>query len=138
VTGAEALKALHEMGRIRSPWQPGMLVRGGGYLPHSLTGSHWGEVTERLLAPMTPYLDNPRPDLTDPATVGCLAALLREASGDRCASASPVEFFQSREYTGRWFARWAHPIEGFEDGPEGATEGEALINALIALAGGEP
>lgn len=63
------------------------------------------------------------PDLTDPATLGCLLALVREAWGDPtlhvvCAGGS-VEL-------GVWHARWGTSSR------RGATEAEALVAALEA------
>jgi hypothetical protein len=61
------------------------------------------------------------PDLTDPATLGCLLALVREAWGDPtlhvvCAGGS-VEL-------GVWHARWGTSSR------RGATEADALVVAL--------
>ena len=63
------------------------------------------------------------PDLSDPATLGCLLALVREAWGNPtlhvvCAGGS-VEL-------GVWHARWGTSSR------RGATEAEALVRALEA------
>jgi hypothetical protein len=60
-------------------------------------------------------------DLTDPATVGCLLALLREASGD------PRLLPQVADEDG--IPRWSVGAGTYE-----TTEGEAIAAALIALA----
>jgi hypothetical protein len=58
------------------------------------------------------------PDLTDPATLGCLLALVREALGDPFVYLAPAD---------GWFVG-----RGARDGviAEGATEAEALVVAL--------
>ena len=62
------------------------------------------------------------PDLTDPATLGCLLALVREACGDPLA------------YTMAYYGRWTLCSDRYEeiDPGDGATEAEALIAALEA------
>jgi hypothetical protein len=67
------------------------------------------------------------PDLSDPATLGCLLALVREARGDQTLAARFDD-----EY-GWWVVdgnRWA------ECG-RGDSEAEALVVALEAAGGGE-
>jgi hypothetical protein len=78
----EPLENLEELARRavackRWRWMPGMMA--------IMTEPHDGETTFRVLdyigsretgAPITMY-----PDLTDPATLGCLLALVREAHG---------------------------------------------------------
>ena len=65
-----------------------------------------------------PYL----PDLQDPATRGCLLALVREAHGD------PVLFARFRGARARpdWMVSW----DGSDVIATGATEAEALVAAL--------
>jgi len=55
-------------------WMPGMLVRCGDWLPVRMVSVDAARAA--LLS------ENALPDLTDPATVGCLLALVREAWGD--------------------------------------------------------
>jgi hypothetical protein len=63
------------------------------------------------------------PDLTDPATLGCLLALVREAWGDPLAVVSPV-------WEKGWMIGWrvCFARSGFFAG----TEAEALVAALEA------
>ncbi len=70
----DALSRLHAAGRIKRPWLAGMLLRTGG-------------VTFRLHENQGPGLVVIDPDLTDPATTGCLASLAREALADSFARA---------------------------------------------------
>ena len=93
-------------------WMPGMLAV-------DEHGRRW-----RVDAgPQDDWCGSYRPDLTDPATLGCLLGLLREVSGDAGASS---------EYTeddGRWRAWWGAPILMCRDAP---TEGDALWAAIDA------
>ena len=63
------------------------------------------------------------PDLTDPATLGCLLALVREAWGDRYASVSCDTQFCS------WEDRWVYATCGTSTSGF-STEAEALVAAL--------
>lgn len=71
----------------------------------------------------SPVVNPDLPDLTDPATVGCLLALVREAWGDPhiCAVATP-DFHN--------LPMWIVPISGGMC--SGDTEAEALVAALEA------
>jgi hypothetical protein len=63
------------------------------------------------------------PDLSDPATLGCLLALVREAWGQDDVGAS--------RYKERWCVeRWCVDIRVFRYGTYGDTEAEALVAAL--------
>jgi hypothetical protein len=57
-------------------WMPGMRAVGRRNLPAA-----WFRV-EEVLSSLTGEWANALPDLTDPATLGCLLALVREAWGD--------------------------------------------------------
>ena len=66
------------------------------------------------------------PDLSDPATLGCLLALVREAWGDPRAQLYAMEDADGRE-------GWGLVLERGEGvGPFAETEAEALIAALEA------
>lgn len=67
------------------------------------------------------------PDLTDPATLGCLLALVREAYGDHRLACVP------------WRLHWAVDRVWTKNGrlAEGATEAEALVAALEAAPCGQ-
>jgi hypothetical protein len=81
----------------------------------------------------------PLPDLADPATLGCLLALVREAWGDPTASLTPDGEKADKLWT-LWVGpkRWleisdARPCRAGPSGMfEGATEAEALVAALEA------
>jgi len=129
VTLTQALGALHKAGRIASPWRPGMRAifdrkMIGGRVPfrRSDDGLRW-------LFPSDIERENSiidaeaEVDLADAATVGCLAALAREASGDPSAHARPRGEL------------WEVVVGSGPDDVGVATEGEAWAAVLIARAG---
>jgi hypothetical protein len=65
------------------------------------------------------------PDLSDPATLGCLLALVREAWGDRYASVWCDTQFST------WEDRWVYSVDGTTK-TGFSTEAEALVYALEA------
>ena len=95
-------------------WMPGMHATVPKNLPMA-----WG--TTR--ACRIPHSVHPTmvPDLSDPATLGCLLALVRDAWGDPLAHVAPV--------AGGWRVWLEVDLEVFFDG---ATEAEALVAALEA------
>lgn len=62
------------------------------------------------------------PDLTDPATLGCLLALVREAWD--APAAVPVY------KTGRWWVSMPHPVKAWWNTPREFSEAAALVGAL--------
>ena len=68
------------------------------------------------------------PDLADPATLGCLLALVREAHDDECACVFPIDYGPGGV---RWIARLT---AGGRDMTQHvhASEAEALVAALEA------
>lgn len=69
-----------------------------------------------------------RPDLSDPATLGCLLALVREAWGDECACVLPVDY-------GPGDIMWVCQLTAGGrslTARHWATEAEALVAALEA------
>lgn len=136
MTLTEALRALVKAGRIRSPWLTGMMV--GVELPDRLicglriTGRGRGRDDGLLYCAHTPVplgaVAVPADGVVDvsvqdPATVGCLLALLREATGD------PMACVMSSTVAAAWVvkARGVY-MESY------TTEGEAIAAALVALA----
>lgn len=138
MTLREALDILHRAGRIRSPWLPGMATGDDGCV-RILDVEHDGipglirVIDDDLCAswvwpwerpcpqPHCERCDIGDPDLTDPATVGCLAALAREASGERDAYAISAS---------GWTVcfRDLRPLDY-----HGLTEGDAWKAALVAM-----
>lgn len=66
------------------------------------------------------------PDLTDPATLGCLLALVREAWGDPHASVWYDDEFWQSGHRWSWFAKKQTCVDY-------GTEAEALVAALEAV-----
>lgn len=146
MTITQALAALCAAGRIRTPWVEGMAFGGSdgwiyvgrvisvegerypyeweynGYLRSRAEGHDWYELPPEPRCPPIVH--------ADPATCGCLLALLREALQ------SPAVHTISFEWPA---ALWTTAGELHDrrewDGPTAASEGEAIAAALIALAG---
>lgn len=138
MTLVQALAALHAAGRIRSPWLPGMLAVRRRHDPVEMARvvqTHAGRVTvwaNRDVEGIDWVISTEREDgwpddvevAHDPASDGCLLALLREASCDPLRRTSP-------RLIGGWgmVSRRFDVAEGLGD-----TEGEAIAAAIIALA----
>lgn len=147
MTLTEALHRLHRAGKIRSPWLPGMKLV-GAYADYPARVHAFGERpfdTEDVVAeeplrwwvePETrdggPYKGPYLPDLTDPATVGCLAALAREATGNPTLMVDCDDARSKARGAPVWHAfSWR---AGTPDYPRFDTEGEAWASVLIRAA----
>ncbi len=100
---------------------PGMLTDEGRRVMHVWPddlGIHWSHIPESCVVRDADAL----PDLTDPATLGCLLALVRDAWGMSGLSLMP------------WSDGWEYAWRGHDKGPCGYwfTEAEALVAALEA------
>jgi hypothetical protein len=137
-TLTSALRALHAAGRVRSPWLPGMRGIDKNGCPFRMGHPHrcgdWFVFDERMVDRLTPvgfaFLALVQPDTSDPATVGCLLALLREASGDPGMCTERWESVNS-------IAGYSWAVRGYDylSMPH-PTEGGAIGAALVALAEG--
>jgi hypothetical protein len=98
-------------------WMPGMRV---------VRDNAWSEPLSQRVSCTVPNGGYPDawPDLTDPATLGCLLALVREAWGDTLAVCIP------RSHT-NWEVRLV-PLHGWTHCAWGNSEIEALVAALEA------
>ena len=107
-------------------WMPGMLAAldgiGGDYrarVCRADNGLFWSDAT-----PLPYALASYVPDLSDPATLGCLLALVRKAWGD------PTLCVVLDTSDGRWCVGCWEDNGIAMRGRGGATETEALVNAL--------
>lgn len=130
LTLPEALRRLHAAGRIASPWPAYLLLQCRQHPDDP-------EDTMRLepgTVPEWPGAHDFDVRTDDPATVGVLTALLREAMG-RPTLCMDVHW---GNVDGRGISahtRWCvgDPADDWE-GPRAVTEGEAVAQALIRLA----
>ena len=107
-------------------WKPGMrslhhLMGPARVVSEGLDGDHWIYKEGRLTSGVRIEEDECLPDLDDPATKGCLLALVREFW--------PGTYVIPHKIKGEW-------ITIMPAGPwpaAGRTEGEALAYALLAL-----
>ena len=137
MTLTEALDALLKAGRIRAAWLPGMLLvrrhhnpvemihviqlhcgRPTVWATRDVESVDWALCTERDDG----WPEDVEPSLLSVATVGCLAEIAREVTGDPGGYAAPVED------AGHWEA-----YAGLHAGLA-ATEGEAWAAVIIAAA----
>lgn len=102
-------------------WMPGM--RAVWESPSSLGSYRLSELFDGLRTHNVVDWAGLVPDLSDPATIGCVLALVREKHHNPTIVAVP--YWMGREL--RWWTEI--PDQG---GVDGATEAEALVNALCA------
>lgn len=160
---AAVLRDLGKAGKIASDWLPGMLV---DFIPrqreaHPMSASFYPRrITSRSdITRFTGQQDGEvvvGPVVDDPATMGCLLALVREAFGDNTIHLSPATYdrYDDGEPEIRWHVNRHHEGEdewmresgafgemadGHRDPPiVGATEADALLAALRAALPTEP
>ena len=104
-------------------WMPGMRTAEGWRVIRNRTESScmaYDENPENWQVAENYFQDNKLPDLTDPATLGCLLALVREAWGKPDLHARP-EGSRWRMWSFEWPNSMLHP-----------TEAAALVAALEA------
>ena len=100
-------------------WMPGMRLISGMDIPPGRIQDD-GSVAHGTKGGLVVCFDD-IPDLTDPATIGCLLALVREAWGD------PLMWLES-DGTRRWAVY--RTIPRVDRLGYGSTEGEALVRTL--------
>lgn len=122
-------------------WMPGMLVGGrviDGACPHQwANGNPWRQERNNII-----ILPDELPDLSDPATLGCLLHLVREAWGSDEWSRSVVPVFNGidawtvgcLDMQGRKAPRLLFLVNKINCTPVGigSSEAEALVIALEA------
>lgn len=103
-------------------WMPGMLAR--GKTPD--IDNAYGRVNEEWSGSMVPHeLASPWPDLSDPATLGCLLHLVREVTGEQSSSPS---WYPGGKHD---YPHWAWYSDScYGKLCEGATEAECLVKVL--------
>jgi hypothetical protein len=118
---AEPLENLEELARRavackRWRWMPGMRYQVGGTV---------GRLSDSQCKGKLPLVAETRPDLSDPATLGCLLALVREAHG------APAAYFMG-SVNNQWVVHHFTEPEAYWKSLTKwqPTEAEALVAAL--------
>jgi hypothetical protein len=108
-------------------WIPGMLIQGGSPLHRGAPATQ--RIDERVPRPV---LSDALPDFRDPATLGCLLALVREA-WDEPTLTPNFETASRCERHGVPGPRWLVCPDDADRPGIGSTEAEALVDALEML-----
>lgn len=108
-------------------WMPGMAMCDGQRLLGSDANNEWAIVSGRERAG-----PNGVPDLSDPATLGCLLALVREARSDMTLYVEPCGDQDATTLRDQWQVMFTAGAGTWYGGPRTATEADALVAALEA------
>jgi hypothetical protein len=112
-------------------WMPGMRTHHTGRRVHAVTVTSGG--VELLDGFSWRYAADAVPDLDDPATLGCLLALVREAWGDPTIVAVTFGGYSAGHIaTPIVWGTISHEATDVDDLETRATEAEALVAALEA------
>ena len=147
MTLTDALAALQAAGKIQDWTEMGGLLLcsehqpdGGFFRICPGWNSYEDEIVEGRFGPTvrgedwTELLDQPDVVLDDPATIGCLLALLREASDGHATCVPDGSDPQGGPYSGPWVCEFYYPSQPAYVSEIAPTEGEAIAAGLIALA----
>ena len=112
-------------------WMPGMLVANDGHRPRYIRTYDDGvmhfacEVFADSMDMMRDGSKTLLPDLTDPATLGCVLAMVRQAHADPGIGVVQSQSLFDGDLTPWLLATGSHVFDA-------ATEAECLVNALAA------
>lgn len=119
-------------------WMPGMKINlegieAIGALRVASVSRCGAPITRDEYGRLTTWSNATLPDLRDPATLGCLLALVREVHGDASGGPVPVTAADRGSTSGGppvWFVVWSHGPCGDPFNRAEPTEAAALVAAL--------